>query len=97
VSDGFDTSQIPDGNEHWDALAQRIADSVRRPAWDDWAQSRVGWLAASLLLAAALAYGLLPRDDTRLSFAPSDPLGQAFSRGAAPPAIASLLLGERGS
>jgi hypothetical protein len=97
VSDWFDTSQIPDDGEHWDALAQRIADAARRSARYDWAQSRVGWLAASLLLAAALAYGLLPRDDTRLSFAPSDPLGQAFSHAAAPPAIASLLLAERGS
>lgn len=96
MSELFDTSRIPDDAEHWDALALRQALRAMRSAGPDWARSRAGWLAASLLLAAALAYGLLPREDTRLSFAPSDPLGQALSNGVAPPAIAALLLGEKG-
>ncbi len=92
----FDSSRIPDDPAHWDALAQRVAERARRSAHFDWAQSRAGWLAASLLLAGALAYGFLPRDEARLSLAPSDRLGQVFSTGDGPPDLAALLLGGKG-
>jgi hypothetical protein len=105
MTDLFDTRQIPDHASYWDALTDRVAaHAVRSPnsAVVDWfAHSRVGWIAASLLLVAGLAFMTMPTDDplaTSLApdwtqpVAPSDGLGRAVISSNTPPAIGALLL-----
>ena len=109
MADLFDTTRIPDGDAHWDALADRVAArAARAPTRGglDWlAHSRAGWVAASLLLAAALAVLMLPAgrpavagfaDEWARAFEPADAVGQALIRRDAPPAIGVLLLGAAG-
>src|SRR5439155_26514232 len=73
----FDTSRIPDDPAHWDALAERVAahaarESTRRNGFEWLAQSRVGWIAASLLLAAAPGWMALPVDASDATTARGD-------------------------
>jgi hypothetical protein len=109
MPDLFDTSQVPDDAAHWDAQAERVAaDATRestRGGFDWFAQSRASWVAGSLLLATALAFGLLPADDSSESsfsavwaeaLAPADDVGRAIILPDGPPAIGALLLGVQG-
>lgn len=106
--DLFDTSQVPDDAAHWDALAARVADGVARTsggggfAWC--ANSAGGWVAASLLLAAALAFIVQPADDPPegsidalwvQALAPTDDMGQAILLSSGPPRIGDLLFTVR--
>jgi hypothetical protein len=104
MSDFFDTRQIRDDHEHWDALATRIArDAVRKPSGVDWlAGSRASWIAASLLLAAALAFAV-PTTDTSAgksstswveTLAPADDVGRAMILRDAPPDMVALIFGS---
>ncbi len=109
MPDLFDTSQIRDDAGHWDALAERVAADAARGSegsgfrW--FAHSRVSWVAASLLLATALAFMVLPaRTSSARSFsaewaqalAPADDVGRAIVLHDGPPAIGALLLGGQG-
>lgn len=104
----FDTHGVTDDAEHWDALAERVArgavrrsDAIRRGR-GSLAASRVGLIAASLLLAASLAFLTMasrpgtPRSTTMLgqALAPSDDVGRAIAMTGRPPALAALLFDE---
>ena len=110
MPDLFDASQVPDDGAHWDALAERVAANAARESegsgFDWFAQSRASWVAASLLLAAALAFGVLPAGDPSASslsavwaeaLAPADDVGRAIILPDRPPAIGALLLGGQGA
>lgn len=105
----FDTTRVPDDAAHWDALAERIAAAAARSSQGrtlPWcAQSRARWVAASLLLAAALAFLVLPSEDWSSrrftlewvqALAPADEVGRAITLPEVPPAIGALLLGDQG-
>ena len=100
----FDTGEVRDDPRHWDALARRVAENATRSAKHDafaWlAQSRAGWIAASLVLGVALASiaahgdGSAARlaEDWGAMLAPSDDVGKAMTTSETPPAISMLLL-----
>jgi hypothetical protein len=107
MPDYFDTRQIPDDPRHWDALAARIAaratDASRTDGFAWFAHSRASWVGASLLLAAALAFFVLPTTESSMmserttwvgALAPTDELGWAIAAPDAPPSIGALLLGD---
>lgn len=109
MPDLFDTSEIRDDAGHWDALAERVvADAAREPiasGFDWFAHSRASWVATALLLAAALAFIVLPDENssaTRFSaewaqvLTPADDLGKAIILPDGPPSIGALLLGGQG-
>ncbi|HEX9563458.1 MAG TPA: hypothetical protein VF981_05795 [Gemmatimonadaceae bacterium] len=103
----FDTGQIRDDSEYWDALAGRVtahaAGSGSGLAW--LARSTVGWSVGSLLTAVALASVVVwtngsstrPREDWVDALAPADTVGRAIFLADGPPAIGILLFGEGGS
>jgi hypothetical protein len=102
----FDTGEVRDEPTHWDALARRVAENARRSARQDafaWlAQSRVGWIAASLVLITALVsiaeYGdsaTQLADDWGGMLAPTDDVGNAMTTSETPPTIGALLLRNR--
>jgi hypothetical protein len=108
MPDLFDTSRLRDAPAHWDALAERVAATAARESargglvW--FADSRAGWIAASLLLAAALAFTVLPAEDSGRgslslewvqALAPADDIGKAIISADSPPAIGALLLDGR--
>src|SRR6266478_3253017 len=101
----FETGEIDDDSDHWDALAARVATVAARTsrqggfAW--LANSRTGWIAATLLIATVLALMMLPigssaeADDRAVwteLVAPSDDVGQAIVVRDGPPPIGALLL-----
>jgi hypothetical protein len=108
MSELFDTRGVKDDAEHWEALAERVArEAVRRSAAsphrnaDSLAASRAGLIAASLLLAASLAFMAItwrqsPRPVAELgqALAPGDDVGRAIVLTARPPAVAALLFAE---
>jgi hypothetical protein len=109
MSELFDTRGVSDDPEHWDALAERVAHeaarrshATRNAGAGSLAASRVGLIAASLLLAASLAFLTMswrqgaPRSATLLGqvLAPSDDVGRAIVLTGRPPALAALLLDE---
>ena len=107
-SDLFDTSHIPDDPAHWNALAERVAANATREAAGfslDWlAHSRASWVAASILLAAALVLSAVPAEDSSAAafaadvaqaIAPSEGVGRAIVSQDEPPAIAPLVLGSQ--
>jgi hypothetical protein len=112
MPDLFDTSQVLDDAAHWDALAERVAADAARESIRggggglDWfAHSRASWVAASLLLAAALAFIVLPAEDSSASsfsavwveaLAPADDVGRAIILPDGPPVIGALLFGGQG-
>jgi hypothetical protein len=106
MADLFDTTQVRDDAGHWDALAERVAAAAaresKRGGFDWFAHSHVSWVAASLLLAAALAFMVLATEDSSAksfgavwaqAFAPADDVGRAIVLHDGPPAIGALLLG----
>ena len=106
MSNLFDTNQVRDDAGYWDALAERVAAHAARNSKGSgfsWlAHSRTSWVAASLLLAVALAFMVLPtarssarRPSTQWeqALAPADDVGKAIVLRDAPPAIGALLLG----
>jgi hypothetical protein len=108
MPDLFDTRSVRDDPAHWDAFAQSIADNAAREssrgAFDWLAQSRAGWIAASLLLAAALLSMASSSGDsarTRASewmqvVAPGDDVGRQMAVSETPPTVSSLLVQIRG-
>ena len=94
MSELFDTRGVKDDQEHWDALAERVArEAVRRAA-----ASRAGLIAASLLLAASLAFMAVtwrqrptPVAELGQALAPRDDVGRAIVLTGRPPAVAALL------
>lgn len=109
MPDLFDTGGVRDDAEHWDALAERVAAAAvgasRGGSFDRFAASRAGWIAASLLLAAGLAFIALQDKDSSGSglravwtqaLAPTDDIGRVITSRDSPPAIGALLLGARG-
>jgi len=111
MPDLFDTSQIRDDPEHWDRMAEQVAARATHAArlgpgsGVDWlARSHTGWVAASLLLAAALAFMVWPaRKGTAANrgtewadvLTPADDVGKAMTSWQRPPAIGALLLGDK--
>lgn len=109
MPDLFDTTQVRDDAAYWDALAERVAADAARESkaggFDWFAHSRAGWVAASLLLAAALGFMVLPAEDSSArtfsavwaqALAPADDVGRAIMLHDGPPAIGALLLGGPG-
>ncbi len=109
MPDLFDTTQVRDDAGHWDALAERVVTEATREApvggFDWFAHSRASWVAASLLLAAALAFTMLPAEDSSArsfnaewaqALAPADDVGRAIILPEDPPDIGALLLGGQG-
>ena len=108
IADFFDTSQIPDDGEYWAALAKRVAVEAEHDsnatAFGWFARSRVGWVAASILLAAALMLSVVParpsspttyRAAWEQALAPADDVGKSVVSSSSPPAIAALLLANQ--
>jgi hypothetical protein len=106
--DLFDTSRIPDNDAYWDALAERVTLGVKRRGYSsgvEWlTHSRASIVAASLILAAALAFLIVPRPNQSTSnltsvstraLAPSDDAGRAILLLGRPPSVGALLLDER--
>jgi hypothetical protein len=114
MADLFDTRQIPDDDPHWDALAERVsANAAQQSVLESRARSgatgagwlirsRAGWIAASLMLAAALTWMALPTPAASPAslgpawaeaLAPADDVGRAIAIQDAPPSIGMLLLG----
>jgi hypothetical protein len=97
----LDTTRIPDDRAYWDALADRVAANAAREGKGglEWlAQSRAGWLAACLLLGAALfsmaaaeSAAAAPSADWVPTLAPADGLGREMTVTDQPPAIGELL------
>ena len=109
MRDLFDTRQVRDDAAHWYALAERVAANAAHEAkgsgFDWFANSRVSWVAASLLLAAALAFMGRPTEDSSArtfiaawarALAPADDVGRAISLPDGPPAVGVLLLSDQG-
>jgi hypothetical protein len=102
----FDTTRVADDPEHWNALAERMAATAARASKRggiDWlSTSRAGWVAASLLLIAALALMTPAESSSAKSFseewaqalAPADDVGKAIIVRDRPPAIGALLLAD---
>lgn len=108
MSDLFDTTSVRDDPVDWDALAQRVAANAahesRGGAFEWLAQSRAGWIAASLLLAASLfAMARASKDPAKTGgsewvevVAPGDDVGRQMAVSETPPAVSSLLVQTRG-
>src|SRR5579885_1990864 len=105
MSELFDTRGVRDDDEHWDALAARVArEAARRSAAfgasPSQRASRAGLIAASLLLAASLAFMAVmwrqgssaPAAELGQALAPSDAVGRTIALTGKPPAVAALLL-----
>lgn len=104
MPDLFDTRQIPDDASYWDALAERVSAHAARGSGGtvlDWfAHSRGSWIAASLMLAAGIAFMVSPLGNPGPGLAPAlaqpitpvDDLGKAIVSRDTPPAIGALLL-----
>jgi hypothetical protein len=107
MPDLFDTTQVRDDPTSWDVLAERVAANAARRSRGsgfDWlAQSRTSWVAASLLLVAAIAFMVLPAGESSVRtpnaelevLAPADDVGKAIVLRDAPPAIGALLLNSQ--
>ena len=101
MSELFDTRGVNDSAEHWDALADRVAREAARQSSAK-PVSRAGLIAASLLLAASLAFMRVasrqasPRPAAELgqALAPTDDVGRAIALTGKPPAVGALLLNE---
>ena len=104
MPDLFDTRQIPDDASYWDTLAERVTTHAARDSSGtvlDWfSHSRSSWIAASVLLAAGIAFMLLPVEDSSAPglapafsqpVAPADDLGKAIVSRDAPPSVGALL------
>jgi hypothetical protein len=109
MSELFDTRGVKDSAEHWDALAERVASDAarqlrasRHSGVGSFAASPGGLIAASLLLAASLAFMAMtwqqasPRPAAELgqAIAPSDDVGRAIVLTGRPPMVAALLFDE---
>jgi len=103
----FDTHEVRDDPAHWDAIALRVAENTARRsgrgAFEWLGQSRAGWIAASLLLAAALFAITSAGDSERTRgsewvqlVAPADDVGRQMAASEVPPAVSSLLVQTRG-
>lgn len=108
MRDLFDTRQIRDDAAHWDELARRVsaeAASRSKAIGSNWlTNSRTSWVAASLLVAAALAFVALPDANSSAAslsaewaqaLAPTDDLGWTITLEDVPPEIGALLLGGK--
>ncbi len=108
MADLFDTTQIPDNGSHWDALAERVAANAARKSTSGglhwFAHSRVSWVAACLLFAAAVAFTSLPAQNRSVrtfsaewsqALGPSDDVGRVIVSANGPPAIGALLLRDQ--
>jgi hypothetical protein len=98
MSEIFDTHGVNDAEEHWDALAERVAREAARQSF----ASRAGLIAASLLLAASLAFmtftwrqgSAKPGAELGQALAPTDDVGRAMALTGRPPAVAALLFDQ---
>ena len=105
MSELFDTRGVKDTAEHWDALAERVAREAARRSFassdgvGSLVASRIGLIAASLLLAASLAYMTMtsrrgsarPEAELGQALAPTDDVGRAIALTRTPPAVGALL------
>ena len=104
----FDTRGVRDDPTHWDAFALRVAQNAARGpgrgAFEWLAQSRAGWIAASLLVAASLFSMAWASRNARTTggfewvevVAPGDDVGRQMAVSETPPAVSSLLVPTRG-
>jgi len=109
MSNLFDTSSLRDEAEHWDEIAQRVAEIAARKSNGssvEWlAHSRAGWISACLLLSAVLLSIFAQAENASAAnrgaewaqlLAPADEMGRAIGLPDRPPPIGALLLGGRG-
>jgi hypothetical protein len=103
----FNTRDVRDDPEHWDALANRVAAtavlrSKEKSSFGWFAHSRASWAAASVLLAAALTFMVLVTRRASLSdfsvdwgqaLGPTDQVGKTMILRDRPPALGALLIG----
>ena len=109
MADPFDTSAVPDDQQYWDSLAQRVAAGAvvrARPDFIDWlGNSRASWVAASII--ASLVFGLIVaparRDsaapasaDWQNALAPADDIAREVIVSETPPPIGVLLTRSAG-
>ena len=92
-----------DNDAHWDALAARITDRAINNSgtgFSWFAHGTAGLIAASLVIAAALAAAVVPSRpvvsanviaDITTAIGPSDIVGQSLTSPMQPPAIGALL------
>jgi hypothetical protein len=105
MSELFDTSGITDDDQHWDALAAKVASNAttqcgREPELIAFAGSGRGLIAATLLVVAAGGAVSLIRptaaEPLAIEFSealkPSDDLGRTIVASTAPPSVGALLL-----
>lgn len=97
----FDTADVRDDAEHWDAVATRVAAGARRRS-----NTPIGWigrsnapLVAAILVLLVASVWTLSAGAERLKAAPlaevltsSDEIGQQMLAAEAPPPVADLLL-----
>ena len=102
MSELFDTTELRDDSEHWDAMAERVAAAVVRaqtPSLLDWlASSRIVWLTAAIAVMTLLVLVLWePEPSARATqtwvplIAPADSSGKIMTIADRPPAIETLL------
>ena len=102
MSELFDTTQLPDDAEHWDAMARRVVAAVARaqtPSLLEWlASPRIAWLAASIIVAAlSILVIWAPEPSPQAmqewapAFAPADAAGRVMTVADRPPDIELLL------
>ncbi|MEX2272588.1 MAG: hypothetical protein WD690_14040 [Vicinamibacterales bacterium] len=104
MADLFDTRGVPDDQQYWDSLAQRVASAAvvgAKPDFIDWlGNSRASWIAASVI--ASLVFGLIVaparRDsappapaDWQNALAPADDIAREVIVSDTPPPIGRLL------
>lgn len=104
----FNTNGVRDDPAHWDAVALCVAENAvresRRGTFEWLSQSRIGWVAASLLLAAALFFMASALGDVAKTagsewmqvVAPGDDVGRQMAVSETPPSVSSLLVQTRG-
>lgn len=107
MTDLFDTHDVRDDPAHWDAVASRVTTHAMQAGRRGrtlalLGASRVGWLAASALFAAALGFAVtrgagndtMGLDLWKAAIAPSDDVGGTLVGSDRPPSI-DLLLAAR--
>ena len=105
----FDTGEVHDEAQHWDAFASRVtAEAMKQPVSVlQWlAGSRAAAAAAAVLLGALVTFLMATdalqgdariRDQWTWLLAPSDPVGRTIATGDRPPSVSRLFDDARGS
>ena len=102
----FDTHEVPDTPEHWDAFAERVARNISKPASSvEWlARSRAGWVGGLVALAASVVFLVAAQtsekpqaaaDEWTRALSPSDSVARIVLVSNRPPRLEALLFSQR--